>query len=65
VRGVVQDPDGIANVRQQPTLQGKIIGVVKDGEKVEIVGMEGDWVHIVLGPAKSGYIHKSRVKIGR
>jgi hypothetical protein len=65
VRGVVQDPDGIANVRQQPTLQGKIIGVVKDGETVEIVGMEGDWVHIILGPAKSGYIHKSRVKIGR
>jgi len=65
VRGVVQDPDGIANVRQQPTLQGKIIGVVKDGETVEIVGMEGDWVRIVLGPVKSGYIHKSRVKIGR
>jgi outer membrane biosynthesis protein TonB len=65
VRGVVQDPDGIANVRQQPSLQAKIIGVVKDGEKVEIVGMEGDWVHIVLGPDKSGYIHKSRVKIGR
>lgn len=65
VRGVVQDPDGIANVRQQPTLQGKIIGVVKDGETVEIIGMEGDWVHIVLGATKSGYIHKSRVKIGR
>jgi SH3 domain-containing protein len=63
VYGIVQDPDGIANVRREPSLHAKIIAVVKNGERVEIDQMEGDWVHIILGPDRSGFLHKSRVKI--
>jgi hypothetical protein len=63
VHGVVQDPDGIANVRDQPLIRAKIVAVVKNGERVEIDAMQGDWVHIVLGPGKGGFIHKSRVRI--
>ena len=61
--GIVQDPDGIANVREQPSIRAKIIAVVKNGERVEIDQMQGDWVHIILGPNKGGFVHKSRVKI--
>ena len=44
-------------------LHARIIGVVRDGERVEVDGMQGDWVHIILGPNKAGFIHRSRVKI--
>jgi TIR domain/Bacterial SH3 domain len=64
VYGIVQDPDGIANVRREPSIHAKIIAVVKNGERVEIDQMEGDWVHIILGRDQSGFLHKSRVKIG-
>jgi len=63
VHGIVQDPDGIANVREQPFVRAKIIAVVKNGERVEIDQMQGDWMHIILGPNKGGFVHKSRVKI--
>jgi hypothetical protein len=63
VHGIVQDPDGIANVREQPFIRAKIIAVVKNGERVEIDQMQGDWVHLVLSPGKGGFLHKSRVKI--
>jgi hypothetical protein len=63
VYGIVQDPDGIANVRREPSLHARIIAVVKNGERVQIDQMEGDWVHIILGPDQSGFLHKSRVKI--
>jgi hypothetical protein len=63
VHGVVQDPDGITNVREQPFIRSKIVAVVKSGERVEIDAMQGDWVHIVLGQNRGGYIHKSRVRI--
>ena len=63
VYGVVHDPDGITNVREQPFLHARIIGVVRDGERVEVDGMQGDWVRIILGPNKAGFIHRSRVKI--
>jgi TIR domain-containing protein/SH3 domain-containing protein len=63
VHGIVQDPDGIANVREQPFIRAKIIAVVKNGERVEIDQMQGDWVHVVLSPGKGGFLHKSRVKI--
>jgi TIR domain/Bacterial SH3 domain len=63
VYGVVHDPDGITNVREQPFLHARIIGVVRNGERVEVDGMQGDWVRIILGPNKAGFIHKSRLKI--
>jgi flagellar basal body-associated protein FliL len=64
VHGIVQDPDGITNVREQPSIRARIIAVVKDGERVEIDQMQGDWVHVILGPNKGGFVHKSRIKIG-
>ena len=62
VYGYVQDPDGMANLRGSPSLQGNIIAAVKSGERVEIDGMTGDWVRIVRD-GKHGFIHKSRVRI--
>ena len=59
----MQDPDGIANVREEPFIRARIIAVVKNGERVEIDQMQGDWVHMVLSPGKGGFLHKSRVKI--
>jgi hypothetical protein len=64
VHGIVQDPDGITNVREQPSIRARIIAVVKDGERVEIDQMQGDWVHVILGPNKGGFVHKSRIKLG-
>ena len=61
--GMVQDPDGTTNVREQPVVRAKIIAVMKNGDRVEIEQMKSGWAHVILGPNKSGYIHKSRLKI--
>jgi hypothetical protein len=61
--GIVQDPDGTTNVREEPSVRSKIVAVVKDGDRVEIDQLQGGWAHVVLGPNKGGFIHKSRLNI--
>lgn len=61
--GIVQDPEGTTKVRAEPFLGAKIITVMKNGDRVEIDRIQSGWAHVILGPDKSGYIHKGRVKI--
>jgi hypothetical protein len=61
--GIVQDSDGTTNVREEPSVGSKIVAVVKNGDRVEIDQLQGGWAHVVLGPNKSGFIHKSRLNI--
>jgi uncharacterized protein YgiM (DUF1202 family) len=44
-------------------VRSRIVAVVKDGDRVEIDQLQGGWAHIILGPNKSGFIHRSRLNI--
>ena len=60
--GVVEDPDGSANVRARPSLDAKIIGAAKNGERVQIEAVLPQWVRVIRD-GHTGFIHKSRVRI--
>lgn len=57
-----------ANVREQPSLEGEIIAVVRRGAILQADGKEGEWYLIRLplkleGFALPGYIHESVVEV--
>jgi hypothetical protein len=61
--GIVQDPQGTTAVHEEPFVQAKIVAMVKNGDRLEIDQMQRDWAHVIVGPGKSGFIHKSWLKI--
>ena len=61
--GIVQDPEGTTAVREEPFVKAKIVAMVKDGDRLEIDQMQRDWAHVIIGPGRSGFIHKSWLKI--
>jgi hypothetical protein len=61
--GVVQDPAGTADVRQEPFVRSKLVTVLKNGEPVEIDRMERGWAHVILGSGQGGFIQKNRLNI--
>lgn len=55
-----------ANIRQEPSISGKIITTVKQETQLKIIGINGDWYEIVIEDKSgiiTGYIHKSIVEI--
>ena len=48
------------NVRQGPGTQHKIIGSLKNNDKVEIIGQSGNWYQIKFG-SKTGYVSKDYI----
>jgi hypothetical protein len=57
-----------ANVREQPSMQGEIIAVVKRGNIFQVDGKEGEWYLIRIplkleGLALPGYIHETAVEV--
>ncbi|GAB4270195.1 MAG: hypothetical protein Kow0029_06820 [Candidatus Rifleibacteriota bacterium] len=51
--------DTVLNIRTSPW--GDIIGVLKGGDKVTIIGQSGDWYKISVG-GKTAYVHTAYVK---
>lgn len=64
-KAVIRDPDGYANVREVPSLQARVIATARDGETVDVLGQERDWVKVGLANGSVGYIHESRVRMNR
>jgi len=64
-KAVIRDPDGYSNVREVPSLQARVIATARDGETVDVVGQERDWVKVSLANGTVGYIHESRVRVNR
>ena len=57
-----------ANVREQPSIEGEIIAVVRKGRILQTDGKEGEWYLVRLplkleGFALPGYIHESVVEV--
>ena len=50
-----------ANLREQATTKSPKLGQVKQGQKLEVVSVTGDWVQVKAGD-KTGYVFKKFVK---
>jgi len=61
MRGIVKASD--ASLHKRPHPRAEVVTPLKDGEKVEIDRIEGDWLHATTEEKKSGFVHKSKVKI--
>jgi hypothetical protein len=63
MRGVVNGPNGGATLHEQPLAHTKVVTPLKNGDRLEIDRIEGDWLHATTDDKKSGWVHKSKVKI--
>ncbi len=50
-----------ANIRSGPGTEYRIIGSVKKGERLAVLGEEGDWYNVELADGKRGWIHKKLI----
>ena len=46
------------NVREEPSTDSKRIGYLNQGEKAKMIADEGEWIKIVYGDEKEGYVAK-------
>jgi hypothetical protein len=63
MHGIVHGPDGGAALHERPFARATIITPLKNGEQLEIDRIEGDWLHATTAEKKSGFVHKSKVRI--
>ena len=52
----------LLNVRQNPSTNATILGQLKEGTKIEVVGSTGNWYEIVY-KGKKAFVYKDYVKI--
>jgi hypothetical protein len=63
MHGIVHGPDGGATLHEMPFARAKVVTPLMNGDRVEIDRIEGDWLHATTDGQKSGFVHKSKVKI--
>jgi len=63
MHGIVHGPNGGATLHEQPFPKAAVVTPLKNGDPVEIDRIEGDWLHVTTAEKKSGFVHKSKVKI--
>ncbi len=59
----VYDNDGYTNLREEKNSTSKIIDKLNTGEEVKIIESIDDWWKILSKTGKTGYVHKSRLRI--
>ena len=59
----IQDPDGYANLRKEKSKNSEIIQQLKNGEKIEVINNEKNWIQIKTKEGKEGYVYYDRVKM--
>jgi uncharacterized protein YgiM (DUF1202 family) len=50
------------NVREQPTTSSAAITRVKKGERLEVLGRDGEWVQVKLADGAAGWVHGKYVQ---
>ena len=60
--GIVSTGGGTLNMRKSPDIKGKIVTKLKNGSKIEILGIENEWLYISYDN-KEGYVQKPYVKV--
>jgi len=57
----VHSSKGFAHLRAEPTTKSEVLGTIKQGTKLQVVGSSGDWTQVKSGD-KTGYIHNNLLK---
>lgn len=57
------DKDGYTNLRADKNSSSKIIDKLISGEEIKIIESLDDWWYIKTKTGKTGYVHKSRVRV--
>ena len=63
MHGIVHGPNGGATLHEQPFAKAAVVTPLKNGDRIEIDRIEGDWLHATTDEKKSGFVHKSKVRI--
>jgi TIR domain-containing protein len=63
MRGIVKNTEGGASLHERPFARAKVVTPLKEGERLAIDRIEGDWLHATTEEKKSGWVHKNKVKI--
>ena len=50
------------NIRSEPTMDCKVLAIAKKGEKLQKIGISGNWFNIKLASGGSGWVYKDLVK---
>jgi hypothetical protein len=61
--GIVRGPEGGATLHARPFARANVVAPLKNGDRLEIDRIEGDWLHVTTDGKKSGFVHKNKVKI--
>lgn len=62
--GVIDDPDGFVNVRASESAEAAVIATVKKAEPFEFeCQKEAEWCKVTLHSGKTGWIHRSRIRL--
>ena len=63
-RGVINDPDGYVNVRRSKSTSSPVVARVKDNEPFTFEPDEDmDWCKVTLRSGKTGWMHRSRIRL--
>ena len=63
LKAVIDDRDGYTNVREAGASTAGLLDVVRDGEVFFTFQQEGSWWRVKLANGKTGFIHRSRIKL--
>jgi hypothetical protein len=63
MHGIVRGPGGGATLHVRPFAHANVVTPLKNGDRLEIDRIEGDWLHATTEGKKSGFVHKSKVTI--
>lgn len=61
--GLIQDPDGYVNVRDEASTKSKVIDKLNNGEVISLLGdgAGNHFSHVLYAPKGFGYVHDSRI----
>lgn len=61
--GLIQDPDGYVNVRDQASTKSNVVDKLNNGDVISFVGdyAENQFSYVLYAKDGSGYIHNSRI----
>ena len=59
---VYENLASLANIRERPTIDSRIIAKIPRGKEVSVVGKDSEWVMLKLDNDSIGWIHQSLIR---
>jgi hypothetical protein len=60
--GFVNDPDGWVNLRAMPSVESSILTTLYNGDKVEAMSTDANWIRVKTNQNMVGYIYFDRLE---